>query len=152
MAYEVTSMDELILDFEAQQDLIIRIAPPDPDSYWTQTATPCPVPFDPKGFPQAFLDGLIPAAENGVAVYPVTVWEEPLTRERVLFNAEGLEITALPPEPDYDPDWCFPEASLLPDVSTDEEREFAAFLARVYDPSRLLIRYELIQTKDLFDG
>jgi hypothetical protein len=59
-------------------------------------------------------DGLVPAAGGDGAVrWPVTLFEDALTRETVFLNADGGEVGALGPPPGYDPAWlldaAFPE-------------------------------------------
>jgi hypothetical protein len=73
-----------------------------------------PLPFDPTEFPDSFVSGLIPAYGYGVVVYPVKVFEDPATRERVFLNAEGREIAVVPPPPGYDPNWV--ALNLYPDL------------------------------------
>jgi hypothetical protein len=81
-----------------------------------------PVFFDAGGFvltgntegASALAGGLVPVAgEDGAPRWPVTLSEDPLTRETVFLNAGGEEACRLAPPPGYDPAW--PLAAALPD-------------------------------------
>ena len=146
--HEVANLDELARDFEWQQLQLMPVAPPDAGFRWTQPSEPNPFPFDPKGFPKEFLAGLVPTVRDGVTVYPVVVREDPKTRERVFLSATGAVIQMLPPPLDYDSKWCL--LDMYPDMSSRGwEVDYLQWLAQVYDPARLSIRYDLILEADL---
>ena len=54
-------------------------------------------------FPSWFVERLVAVDTRGVRTYPVVVWEDPETRERVLLNGAGEEVAAYPAPPWYDP-------------------------------------------------
>jgi hypothetical protein len=142
-SHEVTTLEALAQDFEWQQALWMPLALPSTEFWgWTQEADPTPLPFDPAKFPQDFVANLVPACRDGVVVYPVTAWEDEQTRDRVFYNAEGKEIGRVAAPPGYDPRWCLPDLSLLTNDDAD-------WLALIYDPSHLMIDYELILDDDL---
>ena len=68
---KVSTLDELVADFELQQSRWMPVAPPATNSFgWTQRSTPDPMLFRPSGFPGEFVDGLVPFYRDGVVVYP----------------------------------------------------------------------------------
>lgn len=148
-SHEVTTLAELAQDFEYQQAQWLPIAPPSTEFWgWTQTAGPSPMPFNPEGFPKDFVAGLVPAYRNGVTVYPLTVWEDPKTRDRVFFNAESKEIGSIPAPQGYDPRWSL--HAIYPNLVTRSwTMDYINILALIYEPSHLLIRYDLILEDDL---
>jgi hypothetical protein len=148
-SHEVSTLAELAQDFEYQQAQWLPIAPPSTEFWgWTQTASPAPMPFNPGGFPKEFVAGLVPAYRDGVTVYPVTVWEDPKTRDRVFFNAESKEIGSIPAPQGYDPRWSL--LAIYPNLSTRSwTTDYINILALIFEPSHLLIRYDLILEDDL---
>jgi hypothetical protein len=134
-SHEVITLAELAQDFEVQQAQWLPIAPPSTEFRgWTQTASPAPMPFNPEGFPKEFVAGLIPAYRDGVTVYPVTVWEDPKTRDRVFFNAESKEIGCIPAPQGYDPRWSL--LAIYPNLSTRSwTTDYINILALIYEPS-----------------
>jgi hypothetical protein len=105
--------------------------------------------FDPKGFPEEFLKGLLPVEiVGGAVVYPVIVKEDPKTRERIFLNIKGDEIGIADPPDDYD--WRAMLLERHPDIYTDAySKEDVSWLEEMYDPSRIAIRYDLILNDDL---
>ncbi len=78
---------------------------------------------------------------DGVEVWPVTVQEDPRTRERVVRSRTGTELLRVPPPPGYDP-W-----TLMRRQVPSFERISAANRERVladYDPSRIALSYEIL--------
>ena len=146
---EVANLADLVTDFEYQQTLWMAIAPPYTEFWgWTQDAGPNPMPFAPAGFPKDFLAGLVPAYRDGVVVYPVTAWEDWKTRDRVFYNADGKEIGSAQAPQGYDPRWYVLDA--YPDLDTRGwSADYINGLALIYEPSHLLIRYDLILEEDL---
>ena len=147
--YEVASLQDLASDYVAQQWAWMPLAfPEDVPWGWTQVADPNPMPFVPAGFPKTFFKGLLPRHLNGVMVFPVYVWEDPKTRDRVFVNANQEEIASLPAERDYDPTWWV--YALFNDAdraawSGDDWRRYTG----MFDSSRLVIRYNLILDRQL---
>lgn len=148
-AHEVTTLDELAQDFEYQQAHWMPIAPPSTEFFgWTQDANLTVTPFDGAGLPKEFVAGLVPAYRGGVVVYPLTVWEDSKSRARVFYNADGKEIGSVAARQGYNPHWCL--FGMYPDL---ERRawsvDYVNQLALIYEPSHLLIRYNLILDDDL---
>ncbi len=140
-ARTVSGIDDLAALFREQQALFLRITPPTPDFTLRQ---PCgTIPFDPKGFPEEFLKGLIEETDKGCPVYTVVVAEDPVTRETVFANAKGYEIHAVAAAKDYDPWWFL--ASIYPDLGTDKYgREQIEMLRDCYDPAHVQIEVKLL--------
>ena len=44
-----------------------------------------------------------------IAEYPITVYEDPKTRERIVLNAKNEIIASVPAAKDYDPQWYVKE-------------------------------------------
>lgn len=139
LAREVHSPGDIVADFELQQMERLPISPPDPDVPFVSPGGT--LPLDIEGFSQAFLDGLIPAERGGLTVYPITVYEDPMTQDRVILNAADQELTRVPAPGDYDPMW-YVEAN-TPGLATMES-DLADWYAGVYAPSRIAIAYDLI--------
>jgi len=150
-SHELVSLDDLAQDFETQQSHWMPLALPTTKFWgWTQGSYPQPMPFDPTAFPKDFVAGLVPATQDGAVVYPVTVWEDSKTRSRVFYNAEGKVIASVPAPKDYDPRWCVNQ--MYPDVKQAEmSTDYVNWLAQIYEPSHLLIRYNLILDDDLIE-
>ena len=86
-----------------------------------------------------FTEGLVPVlGADNVMRWPVTVFEDPLTRETVFLNADGEEVGRLGMPLDYDPAWVietvFPEGVPQEIDSAD------------YDPSRVVLCANLLST------
>lgn len=80
----------------------------------------------------AFAEGLVPVmGADNVMRWPVTVFEDPLTRETVLLNADGDEVGRLGKPVDYDPAWV--TDTLFPDGVPKE------IDAAEYDPARVVL-------------
>jgi hypothetical protein len=148
-SHEVTTLAELAQDFEYQQAQWLPMAPPSTEFWgWTQTASPAPMPFNPEGFPKEFVAGLVPSCRDGVTVYPVTVWEDPKTRDRVFFSSDSKEIGSIPAPQGYDPRWSL--HAIYPNLTSRSwTTDYINILALIYEPSHLLIRYDLILEDDL---
>jgi len=113
--HKVSSLDELVEDFETQHNLWMPLAPPSTNFFgWTQVSTPDPMLFNPAGFPDDFVKGLVPVYRDGVVTYPVFVLEDADTRERVFRNVYGEVLAKTPVPPDYDPLWCLAEITFNP--------------------------------------
>jgi|GEM_PF-1065824 len=63
------------------------------------------ISFDPKTFPQSFLDGLVFEVEHGSPVYHLKLREVRATREIEVLNAGGKVFYVFKPSSDYDPRW-----------------------------------------------
>jgi hypothetical protein len=85
----------------------------------------------------ALAGGLVPlTGEGGGTVWPVTLFEDPVTRETVFMNADGEEFGRLPPPDGYDPGWI---ASVL-----YPEGAPSAAAAAACDPSRIVMTVLLL--------
>lgn len=87
----------------------------------------------------AFAERLMPVTgADSVTRWPVTVYEDPLTRETVFLNADGAEAARLDKPLDYDPAWVID--TLFPDGVPEW------IDAADYDPARLVLCANLLST------
>ena len=137
----VSGVDDLTALFREQQTLFLRIMPPAKDFVLRQ---PCgTIPFDPNGFPDDFLNGLVAETNKGCLVYTVVIAEDPVTRETVLANAKGYEIHAVPAAADYDPWWFL--NSVYPGLDSGSyDSDQIAWLKACYDPAHVQITVTLL--------
>lgn len=75
---------------------------------------------------------------DNVMRWPVTVYEDPLTRETVFLNADGAEAWRLARPLDYDPSWV--AGTVFPDGMPAETD------AGDYDPARVVLCANLLST------
>lgn len=90
--------------------------------------------FDPDGSDAddlALAAGLIPQSAGGGALCPVTLYEDPFTRDTVFLNVLGEEILRIPPEDGYSQDWVLDALYPYGDVPAD--------MMSAYDPSRVVM-------------
>jgi hypothetical protein len=143
VATELASLDEIGDDFDMERFSLLPLLPPDPDFPLEQSSAIRA--FDPDGFPRSFLDGLIPEDGGDIPVYTVTVYEDPVSRDRILLNGNNREIGRIKAPADYDPyeyvRETFPQAVGSP-------AEYSRLKA-LYDPARIIVRYPLIAKKDI---
>ncbi len=143
MATQVSDLYDLEQFFVRHQDSFLPLVPPDPDFILRQPGAPPVLPFAWKGFPPEFVKGLSLEYENSVPVYPVTILEDPLSRETVFLNADGKAIYKLAPITGYDPfsylKWLVP-ALYSGAYSSDE----VYFWQKLYDPSRVHVSVKLL--------
>ena len=99
MSARVSDVYDLEQYFVDQQYTFLPLVPPD---YTLVQSDGQLIPFSWKTFPSAFKN-LVPKYENSVCVYPVTILEDPTTRDIVFLNADGDEIYAIPPVSGYNP-------------------------------------------------
>ncbi|MBL7077790.1 MAG: hypothetical protein ISS31_09990 [Kiritimatiellae bacterium] len=144
MSREVDSVSDIVEDFEWQQCMFLPVAVPDPDFIHVQSGGL--LPMDPARFPDAFVKGLVADKKSSITMYPITVYEDPITRERVILNAEEKKIGGEYASWDYDPLWYvkerYPAFSWTAVDSSD-------WLVSLYDPSRIRVTYKLILEDDL---
>jgi len=148
MSTQVADIHELIVDYEWQQLQFLPVGPPDPDLILVQGAGI--IPFDPQegGFSEGFLNGLLPEIVDGITMYPITVFEDWETRDRVILNSADQEIASLAPPTGYDPKWFVLDK--YPDLYySGRSQEEIEFLVGFYDPARIVIQYKLILEEDL---
>lgn len=140
-ARTVCSVEDLAMFFREQQALYLHITPPTPDYVFRQTCGV--IPFDIRGFPDAFLKGLIEETDKGCPVYTVVVAEDSTTRETVFANAKGYEIHAIGAAKDYDP-WSVLD-SIYPDLYAGTYgNDQIAMMKEWYDPAHIQIEVRLI--------
>ena len=77
----------------------------------------------------AFAEGVDYVSGDGGLFCPVSLFEDPLSRETVFLDVNGVEIGRLPPPDGYDPGWVF--ASVGADASAVSEAG--------YDPARVVM-------------
>lgn len=83
---------------------------------------------------------LIPQEVEGRRTWPVTLFEDPESRDTVVLDAEGGEVVRLLCETGYDPGWVFDVfVPPLQGISTD---------ADAYDPARIALTLRLILPED----
>lgn len=132
--------DALVDQLRLAQVEFCRIVPPGMDHPLHQ---PCGlVAFDPNGFPEEFLKGLVYDVEGGSPVYTITVQENPKTREIHLYNGDDKPILTLEQE-NYDPLWLVKRFK----PETYDARTPAASRAQVeewLDPAHVEIELKLI--------
>ncbi len=104
------------------------------------------LPFDAKDFPESFAKNLVGRYENSVPVFPVTVVEDPKTRETVFYNADGKEIYALPPTPGYDP-YAYLKDRWPWLYSGKASWQAVMYWQSIFDPARIQLRTKLIPTE-----
>jgi hypothetical protein len=115
---------------------------------WFQPMLPSAAPFDAAGFSESFLDGLLGEDRNSVAVYPLALTLDPMTRETLVYNSDGHLVAVLPsdgisrawPE-DADPARVVLQLDLLPSEDVEpylyvEGRIAESAKARVAKPER----------------
>jgi len=141
MSAQVTDVYDLEQYFVDQQYTFLPILPPDPDFTLVQSGGEV-LPFNWKTFPTEFED-LIAEYENSVPVYPVTIIEDPISRDVVFFNADGKEIYSIPPTKDYNP-FAYVESAYPGVFLSSFDSKTAEELRSFYDPARIQIQARLI--------
>ena len=91
---EVFDIQDLAEGAEIQRRRFNRMTPP--GFSWVQPMFPSVVPFDAENFDEKFLDELLGEDKNSVAIYPLSLTQDPKTRETLVFNAEGKQIATIP--------------------------------------------------------
>lgn len=148
MSHQISDVYDLEQYFTDGQYFFLPLVPPAEDFILRQPGIPLVLPFTWEKFPDQFVKGLVPEYENSVPVFPVTILEDPATRETVFFNGEDKEIYALPAAPGYDP-FAYLKA-IKPGLysgkySSDEVYSWQ----KLYDPARVQIRAKLILPEDV---
>ena len=139
MGYEVLDIQDLAEGAEVQRRMFNRITPP--GLSWTQPMFPPVAPFDAQYFDGQFLEGLLGEDKNSVAIYPLSLIQDPQTRETLIYNAEGELIAAIPADgvsrewpTDADPSRVILQLDLLPAEDVEPylytERRIEETLAR----------------------
>ena len=91
---EVLDVQDMAADAEVQRRLFNRITPPGVSLL--QPMFPSVATFTATNFDESFLDGLLGEDKNSVAVYPLSLALDLITRETLVYNADGKLIATLP--------------------------------------------------------
>ncbi|MFO7534841.1 MAG: thrombospondin type 3 repeat-containing protein [Kiritimatiellia bacterium] len=139
-ATEVTSPTVLQSRYRTARERLLPILPPDPDVKLNPSGSI--IVFNPVNF-ALWAKVLEPAELNGVTVYPVTVVEDPSTRNTIFYNGLAEPIGYLAPEQSYFPfTWL---AEHHPECYTGKtDPNLLAWFEGVYDPARISITYWLL--------
>ena len=141
-----SSFDRLTNDFQHTQQDILPIGPPSPNYVFYAERDRLQV-FDPAGFPSALLKSLVPEPYHDmVYVYRITVSEDPVTRERVIYNGKGDEIYRLDAPVNYDP---LAYLRKIQPGALEQDTAAARELRGIYDPSRVLCEYLLMPAESV---
>lgn len=161
MANEILDVQDLAEGAEIQRRFFNRITPP--GLSWVQPMFPEVAPFDSANFDDKFLEDLLGADKNSVAVYPLSLVLDPKTRETLVLNAEGKIIALVPsdgisrtwPE-DADPGRITLKLDLLPAEDAEQylytEGRIAETLAAYSAKSTKSPRTDGISLKSLTPG
>ena len=141
---QVLNVEDLANRYLDDQYQYLWIAPPDPSVPLYQKGGSIAL-LNYKGFDSAFLMGLIAEEKDGVRTYPVWIYENSNDSKVVITNKDGKELTSFDREIGYSPDW-FVYTELL--ASVDKTKEQQDWLLACYDPSRIVMRYDLIMGED----
>jgi hypothetical protein len=123
MGHEILDIQDLAEGAEIQRRMFNRITPP--GLSWVQPMFPPIAPFDAQYFDEQFLAGLLGEDKNSVAIYPLSLIQDPQTCETLIYNAEGELIAAIPA-----------------DRGSRQWPEDAA-------PSRVILQLDLLPTEDV---
>jgi hypothetical protein len=146
MSQQVESSDDIIAEYELQQLDWLPIVPPGPEGYLKQE-TGLYV-FDPSKFSAEFIKGLVPDDSTGITTYPVWVFEDIETRNRVVVNANGDIILSVPPPADYTSDWFI--LDMYPNLHDGSfPPEMIEFTEATFDPSRIIAGFKLITKEEV---
>ena len=143
MSSEVADICDLQDYFLEQQSSFLPVLPPDPTFVLKQPGSPMVLPFDWANFPPEFNKNLTAEYENSVPVYPITILEDPATRETIFLNSKGEDLLALPPPKDYDP-YAYLKAIFPSLYSGWHSSDLISYWQGFYDPSRIQIAAKLI--------
>jgi hypothetical protein len=144
MAGQVKGIADIAADFEYQQITYLPIVVPNPE--YTHVQGGGILAFDPARFPKEFLKGLVSVEESAITKHPITVYEDPKTRERIILNAHNEKIGGQYSPRDYDPQWYVKQQ--YPGLS-EMDPDAARRLIAIYDASRIVITYDLILKEEL---
>lgn len=146
MSQQLDSLDDMVAQYEYQQVEFVPVLPPGPECSLQQDAGI--YAFDPAGFPADFVKRLVPDYSLSVATYPVRIYEDPKTRNRIIVNSAGNTLASIPPPADYEADWFMLEAYPLLN-SGKYSPDAVAFTEANFDPSRLVVGIRLIAKQDV---
>lgn len=149
--YRIEGIDDLILEYELDQLNFLPIMPPDPDLPLTVGQGRVRL-FDSTGFPEDFLKKLVPVknAKEEVALYRVFVTEDPITRDRKVYAADGSLLATVSAPEDYDAWWYVrAQFGIDPEEALAGKDEYLVWLLGVYDPARLTTQIDLVTEEGL---
>ena len=138
----VDSLFELESLFIEHQYSYLPVSPPSLDVFTQDYGLVVPVRT--ANLPKNFIKRLVGEYnEDGIPVFLTTVYEDPITRQTVFLNVDGLEIYRLDPAFGYDPlawqrDWFQLGSSELLDPWT----------TWIFDPAHIAARFLLVNDKD----
>ncbi|MFO7534399.1 MAG: hypothetical protein R6X19_01720 [Kiritimatiellia bacterium] len=147
---QATTVDtpaDLQARFRADVLRTLPILPPDPELKLNPSGGI--VVFDPRAFSD-WRELMEPSTLNGATVYPVTVAEDPETRDTVFYNEQAVPISVIAPETDYNPfAWL---AAHRPEFYASNAVPAARAKAEaLYDPARVIVTFYLLPAKDVGD-
>lgn len=141
---QVLNVEDLATRYLDDQYQYLWVAPPDPSVPLYQKGRPIAL-LNYKGFDYSFLTGLIAEEKDGVRTYPIWIYENSDDSKVVIANKDGKELISFDREINYSPDW-FVFNELFDSV--DRTKEQQDWLLACYDPSRIVMRYDLIVGED----
>jgi RHS repeat-associated protein len=141
---QLLNVEDLASRYLDDQYQYLWIAPPDPKTPLYQNGGAFAL-LDYKAFDYDFLTGLVAVTNDGVRTYPVWVYETSDDSKVVIANKDGKELTSFDREKDYSSDWfVFNELFDSKNKSKDQQD----WLLACYDPSRIVMHYDLIVGED----
>ena len=142
---DVYDLEQYYVD---QQYFFLPIIPPDPEFTLLQQGSPEVLPCDLSALPRKFQHKLKADYENSVPVYPIVIFEDPITRYVYFANRDWKIIYAIPPIIGYNPYAYL--ADMFPWLYAGKvSKEKIEYLQRLYDPARVQIKTKLINVKDV---
>ncbi len=144
MARQAEGVADIVADFECRELTYLPIVVPNPEYVHVQSGGI--LAFDPARFPREFLEGLVAVEEAAITTYPITVTSDPRTRERVISNARNERIGGQYAPRGFDPQWYVKQQ--YPGLS-EMDPDVARRLITIYDPSRIVITYDLMLQEDV---
>ena len=149
MSAECLSGEEhLIEDFNLRQAQSVPVLSPSLKPYY-QTFEAGVMVFDPKGFSDGFINGLEGERADGIVVYPVTIYEDGKTYERIVVNASGKEIFRKEAPEGYDPLWYVKERMEENSNHEIHEEHERGAEGEIFDARRVVMEYQIIKIEAL---
>ena len=148
MSVKQSDLYDLEQYYVDQQYFFLPIIPPDPEFTLLQQGSPEVLPCELSALPRKFQNKLKADYENSVPVYPIVIFEDPVTRYVYFANRDWKIIYAIPPIIGYNPyAWL---ADMFPWLYTGKiSKEKIEYLQRLYDPARVQIQTKLIDKADV---
>ncbi len=146
MQHKVASPEEIVEHFELEQLQWLPIAPPCTNSFMQGGTI---LPFDPKDFTRDFERGLVAEENDGVTSYLIYVYEDIVTRDRVILNANAEQVSVVSPPFDYDPLWYVTES--YPSVSFHDGwiSPYEQMLRNIFEPARIVSSFRLMTQREV---